>query len=85
MPRRVRPGVVARDLAPGRPPVFPGHFREFERHQAPAQADPSLNTAQPLLIAGRGVPWFGLWLTTPGTVPKPTRRHWTRYRDGIVT
>ena len=34
VPRRVRPGLVARDLAPGRPPVFPGHFREFERHHA---------------------------------------------------
>ena len=35
MPRHLRPRVVARDLAPGRPPVFPGHFREFERHHAP--------------------------------------------------
>ncbi len=26
--------------------------------------------SQPLLIAGRGVPWPGLWLTTPGTVPE---------------
>ena len=33
-------------------------------------AGPSLNTPQPLLIAGRGVPWPGLWLTTPGTVPE---------------
>jgi hypothetical protein len=23
-----------------------------------------------LLIAGRGVPWPGLWLTTPGAVPE---------------
>jgi hypothetical protein len=33
-------------------------------------AGPPLNTPQPLLIAGRGVSWFGLWLTTPGTVPE---------------
>jgi hypothetical protein len=31
---------------------------------------PSLNTPQPLLAAGRGVPWPGLWLTTPDTVPE---------------
>jgi hypothetical protein len=27
------------------------------------------DTPEPLLIAGRGVPWPGLWPTTPGTVP----------------
>jgi hypothetical protein len=30
----------------------------------------SPNTPQPLLIAGRGIPRFGLWLTTLGTVPE---------------